>query len=358
MKHNFDSYRSNYSSLKSTHNSLSSQLTQLNNSIRNNNSNLNSLNNQISQATESHRASHGEYLNTFEQLYNTTTSNIITAKNIESTKKDIEHLQEVSENTKQEKLHLQEKVEILRQKTIEVKNKEHEYSEHFSQLNAKYSEKLELSLKIDDILSNFTYTDSHSNNLAMNDIFDNEFSDSIKSAITSHSIEEFDRLITKISNINFIDKNGQTIIMHTAICGFNYGIHYLIQMDADINIIDNYGCNLLLYITNNTNIDIDDLNYIFSKTKELYLKDPSNGNIAIHNLIESFHNLLNDQSSELTLEQKETYINQVGSSINNYFKNIFILNNEDEYPTDLAQKYDLKIFEESLYYDSYDNIDY
>jgi ankyrin repeat protein len=106
--------------------------------------------------------------------------------------------------------------------------------------------------------------------------------DIMKEACKSNYKEGFDLALTKITNINFQDSDGRTVLMHAIINSFYYGAGKLLEAGADVNILDNKGMNALLYCAQNPHVKY--IKLIADKTADIEHKD-SAGNNALHYLI-------------------------------------------------------------------------
>lgn len=217
-------------------------------------------------------------------------------------------------------------------------------------------------LKIDHSFSSFSAVYKKEENKTERickfvDVSTIKYSGIIFKQIQNHSIDEFDITISNIDDINYLNHNGQSIIMHAAIHGFGYAVHKLIEMGADINIIDNHGRNLLLYISDmpSPNIDIDDICFIIDNTTYFYQKDPITGNTATHNFINYFHYLISDTSSEIAHHPKGQFIEKIFSSIWCQGEDFCVQNNNNETVLELIKQHDLSVFNPVLF-DKLDHI--
>jgi ankyrin repeat protein len=68
-----------------------------------------------------------------------------------------------------------------------------------------------------------------------------ESSKILQDACAAKCIEGFNAALAKITHIDFQDPEGRTILMHAIINGFHYGVDKLLQMGANVNIVDHKG---------------------------------------------------------------------------------------------------------------------
>lgn len=71
--------------------------------------------------------------------------------------------------------------------------------------------------------------------------------DVLKEACKSKYAEGFNIGLAKLTNLDFQDSDGKTILMHAIINGFYYGVDKLLQKGANVNLLDNQGANALIY---------------------------------------------------------------------------------------------------------------
>ena len=116
--------------------------------------------------------------------------------------------------------------------------------------------------------------------------------DILKKACAMNHREEFDKAIDKITNINFQDKEGKTLLMHSINNGFYYGVDKLLKMGADVNIVDKKGANALINCAALPHISY--IKIIAEKTVDIHHNVPSaigidghEGGNALHFLIAS-----------------------------------------------------------------------
>jgi ankyrin repeat protein len=105
-----------------------------------------------------------------------------------------------------------------------------------------------------------------------------------KETIENQKIDEFDQILTQISNINLQDSDGKTLLMHSIIAGFRYGVEKLLAMGADVNLLDDSGHNALIYVSAFPNLAY--LEQIARSTNDLDIRD-KDGNNPLHLAIKS-----------------------------------------------------------------------
>jgi ankyrin repeat protein len=144
--------------------------------------------------------------------------------------------------------------------------------------------------------------------------------DVLKKACEMNHKEEFDKAIAKITDINFQDKDGKTILMHAISNGFYYGVDKLLARGADVNLLDNKGANALIYCAELPHIKY--IKIIAEMTADLNHKAAGYGNVdALHLLIPNGNKVLfaselngelngtSDQSSLLITDENYTIKN-------------------------------------------------
>ena len=125
--------------------------------------------------------------------------------------------------------------------------------------------------------------------------------DILKKACEMNHQEEFDKAIEKITNLNFKDSDGKTILMDAIDNGFYYGVDKLLQAGADVNIEDNDKANSLIHCAKTPHIKY--MKLIADKTTDIKHKD-SAGNNALHYLVPNGNKII--FASELNGELKGT----------------------------------------------------
>ncbi|WP_342268243.1 hypothetical protein [Candidatus Tisiphia endosymbiont of Empis tessellata] len=63
--------------------------------------------------------------------------------------------------------------------------------------------------------------------------------DVLKEVSKSKHSEGFDLALAKITNLDYQDTDGKTVLMHAIINGFYYGVEKLLQKGANVNLLDN-----------------------------------------------------------------------------------------------------------------------
>lgn len=108
----------------------------------------------------------------------------------------------------------------------------------------------------------------------------------LQDACAAQCITDFDAALAKITNINFQDSEGKTILMHSIINGFYYGVDKLLQMGANVNLVDKQGANALIYSAGLPHIKYTKL--IAELTDDINLNvhsSENNGGNALHRLV-------------------------------------------------------------------------
>ena len=127
--------------------------------------------------------------------------------------------------------------------------------------------------------------------------------DILKKACEMNHREEFDKVMGKITEINFQDKEGKTILMHAISNGFYYGVDKLLARGADVNLLDNNGANALIYCAKIPHIKY--LKLIAEQTTDLNHQAAGfDGMNALHFLIPNGNKIM--FASELNGELKDT----------------------------------------------------
>ncbi|MCC8483024.1 MAG: ankyrin repeat domain-containing protein [Rickettsia endosymbiont of Labidopullus appendiculatus] len=136
--------------------------------------------------------------------------------------------------------------------------------------------------------------------------------DILKEACKSRYKEGFDLGLAKITDLDYQDIDGKTILMHAIINGFYSGVDKLLQRGADVNLIDNQGANALIYCADIPHIKY--LKQIVEKTTDINHKAKIvQGGAAIHGVMASTGKIM--FASELNDELKD-----VGSIFDNLNK--------------------------------------
>lgn len=133
-------------------------------------------------------------------------------------------------------------------------------------------------------------------------------SDLHKEVCKKKCIEGFEKLLAKLDNVNAVDGDGRTLLMHALLNGFFPAVDILLSHpDIDINILDNKGQNALIYACTMPHMDY--VKKILNNTKDINIKVPETGNTPLHIVVEAagyilfgdeytkYYDLLNDGSN-------------------------------------------------------------
>ncbi|UCM86224.1 MAG: ankyrin repeat domain-containing protein [Rickettsia endosymbiont of Culicoides impunctatus] len=125
----------------------------------------------------------------------------------------------------------------------------------------------------------------------------------LKEASKSQHLAAFDLALAKITDLDYQDIDGKTVLMHAIINGFYYGVDKLLQKGADVNLIDKQGANALIYCAQIPHIKY--IKQIAEKTADINYKSALfDGGTALHLIIANTQNVL--FFSEVQLELKLT----------------------------------------------------
>lgn len=109
--------------------------------------------------------------------------------------------------------------------------------------------------------------------------------DILREACKDNYKEGFDLALARITNIDFQDSSGKTILMHAIINGFYYGVEKLLQRGANVDLVDKQGVNALIYSAQMPHILYT--KQIAERTKDINYKAPLfNSSNALHILLQ------------------------------------------------------------------------
>lgn len=101
-------------------------------------------------------------------------------------------------------------------------------------------------------------------------------------------LKAFKDLVEKLDDINAVDSEGRTLLMHALSHGFFAAVDILLNnSNVDFNTLDNKGQNALIYACTLPHIKY--VAKIMEKTDNINLQVPDTGNTAMHLLIKSNH---------------------------------------------------------------------
>lgn len=130
--------------------------------------------------------------------------------------------------------------------------------------------------------------------------------DVLKEASKSKHTAAFDLALAKITDLDYQDSDGKTVLMHAIINGFYYGVDKLLQRGADVNLIDKQSANALIYCAQISHIKY--MKQIAEKTTDINYKAIGfGGNTALHFLVANTREIM--FASELNNELQDA--NQV-----------------------------------------------
>lgn len=177
-------------------------------------------------------------------------------------------------------------------------------------LESKIAEEENLLAEITGILNNFSAVNNRKLNtatllvetLSPEDIARSE---AAKEAVTTQSIESFDKVLEKVTNLNFRDAEGKTMLMHAIINGFYYGVEKLLAAGADVNLSDNNGNSTLIYAAAFPHLKY--LKKIAELTENINCSD-SFGNTPMHLVVRATNNkVFSDELPQLTERGGDLY---------------------------------------------------
>ena len=117
--------------------------------------------------------------------------------------------------------------------------------------------------------------------LPKNEILNSELS---KEVCKKKCLEAFQKLLTKLDDVNAADNEGRTLLMHSLSNGFFPAVDILLSNpDIDIDKVDNKGQNALYYACSMPHIDY--VEKILNRTKDINIKVPDTGNTALHQVV-------------------------------------------------------------------------
>lgn len=115
--------------------------------------------------------------------------------------------------------------------------------------------------------------------------------DVLKEASKSKHTAAFDLALAKITDLDYQDSDGKTVLMHAIINGFYYGVDKLLQRGADVNLIDKQSANALIYCAQIPHIKY--IKQIAEKTTDINYKAALfEGATALHLVIANTQNNL------------------------------------------------------------------
>jgi serine/threonine-protein phosphatase 6 regulatory ankyrin repeat subunit B len=130
--------------------------------------------------------------------------------------------------------------------------------------------------------------------------------DVLKEASKSKHTAAFDLALAKITDLDYQDSDGKTVLMHAIINGFYYGVDKLLQRGADVNLIDKQSADALIYCAQISHIKY--IKQIAEKTTDINYKAIGfGGNTALHLLVANTREIM--FASELNNELQDA--NQV-----------------------------------------------
>lgn len=157
----------------------------------------------------------------------------------------------------------------------------------------------------------------------------------IEEACIKQSKEALEILLKKLDDINAVDSNGMTLVMHALKHGFWQGVDRLLELGADVNIVDNNGCNALMYICTMPHMKY--MERIIDLTKNLATKTYKEGDTALHLLCKN-SGISTIWSDELLLikqhlgsDKESMYVDGGSIVINNSVSNLVIGTRSDGY---------------------------
>ena len=121
-----------------------------------------------------------------------------------------------------------------------------------------------------------------------------KYTEEAKNAIKQSSIESLVKILDKISDINYQDSDGRTLLMHVLSNGFFPAVDILLSNpDIDIDILDHTGRNALIYACAMPHMDY--VKKILDRTKDINIKIPGTGDTPLHLVISANCNLFSDE---------------------------------------------------------------
>ena len=122
-----------------------------------------------------------------------------------------------------------------------------------------------------------------------------KYTEEAKNAIKQSSIESLVKILDKISDINYQDSDGRTLLMHTLSNGFFPAVDILLSNpDIDLDILDDKGQNALVYACSMPHIDY--VEKILNRTKDINIILPDTGNTPLHQVVATTrHRLFGDE---------------------------------------------------------------
>lgn len=111
-----------------------------------------------------------------------------------------------------------------------------------------------------------------------------EQSSLVQESISTQSVQKFDSIISRVNNVNFTDQEGKTPLMISLENTFFYGVEKLLDMNADVDIVDSKGKNALIYSSFLADLKYTDI--IIQKTKDANFKYNVGGATVMHILLD------------------------------------------------------------------------
>lgn len=207
-----------------------------------------------------------------------------------------------------ENIRLNTELKNLQRENTYLTNQSNVIEQQISQTKEYYRIKQDVTNQINDILLGFRAKENISLNtgIIMSEIMPEQelfHSEAIINSIKKNHIEEFEAIMSNVSDIDFQDKNGKTLLMQSCINTFYHGVNYLLIKDANVNLLDSKGANALIYSCNAPHIKYT--KKIAQETIDLNHKaDGLGGNAGLHVLVAGSKNIL--FASELIHEMYHT----------------------------------------------------
>ncbi|WP_375333842.1 ankyrin repeat domain-containing protein [Candidatus Tisiphia endosymbiont of Xenochironomus xenolabis] len=124
----------------------------------------------------------------------------------------------------------------------------------------------------------------------------------LKEASKSQHSAAFDLALAKITDLDYQDIDGKTVLMYAVINGFYYGVDKLLQKGADVNLVDKQDANALIYCVQIPHIKY--IKQIAEKTADINYKSALfDGGTALHLIISHTNEII--FASELNNELQD-----------------------------------------------------
>lgn len=218
------------------------------------------------------------------------------------------------EHKKQELLSSQQTVSVLETQLSQAKSKGQEAQQKLSQASLKQSSlisTLDAQTQSFSALSHLFVSYSKSKGMQLNPSLvvtqmmsaeELASTDIMKESCRSRYKEGFDLALEKITNLDYQDSDGRTILMYAAMNGFHYGVEKLLKKGVNVSLVDKQGVNALIYSATLPHIKY--MQAVAKETKNInFVAEKVGGCNALHLVVINTKKVM--FASELSTELKD-----------------------------------------------------